>query len=203
MKELSKQFKENGYVICKNTIENKVLLDFLGVYAYNVARIKGCESNDKDVPNTPSFYGDFAMENLAFFIKPKLEQITGLSLLQTYTFFRVYKAGDAMFRHSDRPECEVSVSMTLRKNKDEEIWPIYIDNKEYKKKRGDESGGETPAFLDTGDALVYRGCECEHWRNEYTEGTKLAQLFMHYVDANGDKTHLKNDGRESIFSLYL
>jgi len=199
----TKQFKENGYVVCKNIIDNKQLLDFLGVYAYNLARIKGCESNDKDVPNTPSFYGDFAMENLSFFLKPKLEQITGLSLFQTYTFLRVYKGGDSMFKHVDRPACEISVSMTLRKNKDEQIWPIYINNKDYKDKNGDNSGKESPALLDTGDALVYRGCECEHWRNEYTEGTKLAQLFMHYVDADGDKTHLKNDGRESIFSLYL
>ena len=67
--------------------------------------------------------------------------------------------------------------MSLRKKG--KIWPIYINN--------------TDIMLEEGDAVLYRGCEVVHWREPYTEGTKLAQAFLHYVDANGPYTEWKND----------
>ena len=117
------------------------------------------------------------MENLSDFLLPKIESATGLKLLPTYTFFRVYKAGDILEKHRDRPSCEISISLCLRKKGN--IWPIYINN--------------TAIMLEEGDALIYKGCEVEHWREPYTEGTKLAQVFLHYVDANGPYTEWKND----------
>lgn len=201
--KLKKKFDENGYVICQDLIENNEMLDFIGVYAYNLARVCGTVSNDSDVPGSPSFYGDFVMENLGFFLQNKIEKITGTPLLQTYAFLRVYKYGDSLRAHIDRPACEISVTLCLRYPQNEKIYPIYIDNTKYKKSRNMENGGVSQANLEMGSALIYRGCECSHWRNKYTEGTKLAQVFLHYVDANGDSRQLKNDGRKDKFSLYL
>ena len=67
--------------------------------------------------------------------------------------------------------------MSLRKKGN--IWPIYINN--------------TAVMLEEGDAVLYKGCEVDHWREPYTEGTKQAQVFLHYVDANGPYTECKND----------
>ena len=63
--------------------------------------------------------------------------------------------------------------------KEGKIWPIFITN--------------TAVMLEEGDAVLYKGCEVEHWREPYTEGTKQAQVFLHYVDANGPYTEWKND----------
>ena len=174
-----KSFKDNGYLIIPKILSGE-LLDFMGIYAFNkarIARIDGTNLDDGDVPNTPAFYADMVMENLSDFLLPKIESATGMKLLPTYTYFRVYKAGDILKKHRDRPSCEISISMSLRKKGN--IWPIYINN--------------TDIMLEEGDAVLYKGCEVDHWREPYTEGTKLAQTFLHYVDANGPYTEWKND----------
>jgi hypothetical protein len=38
----------------------------------------------------------------------------------------------------------------------------------------------------------------EHWREKYTEGKWQAQVFLHYVDADGPHVNQKYDGRESL-----
>ena len=54
-------------------------------------------------------------------------------------------------------------------------------------------------MLEEGDAVLYKGCEVDHWREPYTEGTKLAQVFLHYVDANGPYTEWKNDKKPNKY----
>ena len=170
-------FKDNGYLIIPKILSGE-LLDFIGIYAYNRARIgDGAWMEDPQAPNTPSFSYDYVMENLSDFLLPKIESAAGMKLLPTYTFFRVYKSGDILEKHTDRPACEISISLCLRKKG--KIWPIYINN--------------TAVMLEEGDAVLYKGCEIDHWREPYTEGTKLAQVFLMYVDANGPHAEWKND----------
>ena len=42
----------------------------------------------------------------------------------------------------------------------------------------------TPIQLKPGDAIFYRGCKLEHWREPY-QGNNHAQVFLHYNDNNG------------------
>ena len=133
------------------------------------------------------------MANLQDYLLPRIEKATGLELYPTYTYFRVYKKGDELLKHKDRQSCEISMTVCLRYNLDEEIWPIFIENHEYKRIRELGKGNTAKARLQMGDAIVYHGCECEHWREPYTEGTKLAQVFIHYVDKNGPFADYKND----------
>jgi hypothetical protein len=44
-----------------------------------------------------------------------------------------------------------------------------------------------------GDGLFYRGCELIHWRDEYMEGQEQAQVFFHYVNANGPYRDLNSE----------
>jgi hypothetical protein len=52
--------------------------------------------------------------------------------------------------------------------------------------------------MQVGDAVLYRGMEVEHWREKYTEGQWQAQVFLHYVDADGPHADQKYDGRTSL-----
>ena len=74
--------------------------------------------------------------------------------------------------------------MTLKYNKTN--WSIKIEDREI--------------YLEPGDALIYKGREFPHWRDTYEgeEGSYLIQIFMHYVDAEGQFSHLKYDGRKGI-----
>ena len=46
--------------------------------------------------------------------------------------------------------------------------------------------------LNSGDALIYRGCEIKHWRGKFKHDTH-AQVFMHYVDKYGSCAWAKDD----------
>jgi hypothetical protein len=57
----------------------------------------------------------------------------------------------------------------------------------------DINGNELPIHMKPGDALIYRGCEIEHWREPFI-GNNHAQVFLHYNEKNGDY-NIINDGR--------
>ena len=156
---------------------------------------------DKQIPNTYSHYADMVMETLLMKVLPKMQQETGLQLIPTYSYARIYKRGDILRRHKDRPSCEISTTLNLGGNP----WPIFIDGTgannvidEYKNivKPGAPEG--TKVLLDVGDMLVYSGCELEHWREPF-DGNICGQVFLHYNHVNGpfaDKN--KFDGRPKL-----
>jgi len=129
---------------------------------------------DEHVPQTPCTYGDIEMERLLGRLGPKMEFFTGLRLLPTYSFARIYKHGDVLTPHRDRNACEISISLNLGQEPDTP-WPLWLRT---------HQGVDVPANLRPGDALIYRGIELAHWREAYP-GQKLAQVFLHYVDRDG------------------
>ena len=142
---------------------------------------------DKQIPNTYSHYADMVMETLLMKVLPKMQQETGLQLIPTYSYARIYKRGDILKRHKDRPSCEISTTLNLGGSS----WPIFIDGTgadnvvdEYKNiiKPGAPEG--TKVLLDVGDMLVYSGCELEHWREPFP-GQECGQVFLHYNHRNG------------------
>jgi hypothetical protein len=141
--------------------------------------------NDEQVPNTYSHYSDIAMETLLLAVQPIMEKQTGLKLIPTYSYARIYKKGDVLHRHKDRFSCEISTTLNLGGDK----WPIYIE-KDPKKGGVVEGKGyitdNTKGIkvdLKPGDMLVYRGNMLEHWREEF-KGTDCGQVFLHYNNAS-------------------
>ena len=153
---------------------------------------------DKQVPNTYSHYGDFAMETLMMKVLPVMQKETNLNLIPTYSYARLYKKGDILKRHKDRPSCEISTTLNLGGDP----WPIFIDgtgadnviNEERNLIKPNAPEG-TKVLLEVGDMLVYSGCELEHWRESF-EGNTCGQVFLHYNHINGPFAEKnKFDGR--------
>ena len=152
------------------------LLDFLGIYAFNKATLPDAIPTkelhgfvDEQIPDTPSWHDDLAMKNLMCYLTPDMEKHTGESLIPTYSYLRVYKKGDVLKRHIDRNSCQFSVTLTLMREPNDDIWPIYL-----------ETNGIYKVDLEAGDGLIYRGTVSPHWRDKF-EGSRLAQVFLHYV----------------------
>jgi len=142
---------------------------------------------DTQVPNTYSIYADHAMETLMMKVRPKMMEETGLQLIPTYSYARLYKKGDILHRHKDRPSCEISCTLNLGGDP----WPIFIDGTgadtvidEYKNIIKPDAPEGTKVLLEVGDMLVYSGCELEHWREPF-EGNTCGQVFLHYNHVNG------------------
>jgi hypothetical protein len=60
-----------------------------------------------------SDYGDPAFDGLLEYLRPRVQDQCGLRLLPTYSYFRMYKHGDVLRRHRDRPACEISVTLNI------------------------------------------------------------------------------------------
>jgi hypothetical protein len=142
---------------------------------------------DQQVPNTYSHYADMVMETLLVKMLPVMASETGLDLVPTYSYARIYKHGDILKRHKDRPSCEISTTLNLGGDP----WPIYIDGTgadnvidEQRNIIKPNAPEGTKVLLEVGDMLVYSGCELEHWREPF-KGQVCGQVFLHYNHRNG------------------
>ena len=56
---------------------------------------------DDQIPNTYSIYGDPAFDTLLMKVLPIMKRETGLEVVPTYSYARLYKHGDELKRHKD------------------------------------------------------------------------------------------------------
>lgn len=177
-------FKDDGYCIVKNAV-SKELRDFITQYVF-FDDIQNYSAGD-NLSTASSKYADPAMESVLLLLKDQVEIATGLTLDPTYSYHRIYRQGDTLKKHVDRPSCEISCSVCFNYNYDNYDWPIFMEG--------------SPAILEPGDMIVYRGTELEHWRDALNIKDKDAwhiQGFFHYVDVNGPYKEFKWDKRKSI-----
>ena len=182
-------FKEKKYTVIKKAISFE-----LANFAYNYLLLKReavswmHKNNyiseftpgfgtwkDKQIPNTYSIYSDMFMETLMMKVLPVMQQHTEMNLIPCYTYTRIYKKGDILKRHKDRPSCEISTTLHLGG----EPWPIFLDPT-----GADNAPTGISINLKVGDMLVYSGCDLEHWREPF-EGDNCAQVFLHYNNIDG------------------
>ena len=113
---------------------------------------------DQQIPNTYSHYADPVMETLLMKVLPVMKQETGLELIPTYSYARLYKKGDILKRHKDRPSCEISTTVNLGGDP----WSIFIDGSgadtvidEHNQIHKPNAPEGTEVLLGVGDMLVY------------------------------------------------
>ena len=63
------------------------------------------------------------METLLVKTIAVMQKKTGLKLVPTYSYTRLYRKGNILRRHKDRPSCEISTTLNLGGDN----WPIFID----------------------------------------------------------------------------
>ena len=143
--------------------------------------------HDKQVPGSYAKYADRLMETLHIKTIPVMKAKTNLDLIPTYSYTRLYRTGNILNRHKDRPSCEISTTLNLGGDS----WPIFIDptgaDNVIKEYEGIIKPGATKGIkvdLKPGDMLIYSGCELEHWREPF-QGKLCGQVFLHYNHANG------------------
>ena len=111
-REARSRLAKSRYVLLRNLLPGS-LRCFLYEYALKAARSGKLQRGDPNMPGTPYCYADPFMESLLEMLRPRIEAESGCKLHPTYSYFRVYKDGDVLKRHQDRPSCEVSVTVSL------------------------------------------------------------------------------------------
>ena len=163
-------FEQNQYVVLEGALD-KVKCEQFTQHMFDLHE-QGNLTKDDQCPQSDAIYGDPLFDKLlAEFAKP-IGNNVGRELIPTYTYARIYRPGEILKKHKDRPSCEISATLTL--GFDAKFnWPIYFNEEK-----------EIPVTLEPGDLAVYKGCEICHWRKPF-KGNWHVQLFLHYVDSNG------------------
>jgi hypothetical protein len=183
-----KEKEEWSYKIIRNVISSEYL-NLLDMYFYKRREIlktmlesKYCSAEENVFgaigdgqpgvkSDTFSIYGDVMTEMLMENLKDFMEKETNMSLVPSYGYMRIYQKGDGLSPHFDRPSCEISTTINISGD----MWPIFL-------KLDEET--TIKAELEPGDLLIYKGCEQEHWREEF-KGDEAKQVFLHYNNVNG------------------
>lgn len=127
---------------------------------------------DPQAPNSSSIYNYLPALELLANKTSHVSEIVGETVLPTYVYSRIYRDESVLTKHTDRPSCEISVTLHLGGDKP---WPIWIETPE-KEQRS--------VTLNPGDGMLYLGCVAPHWRNKF-EGSEYTQFFLHYVRSRG------------------
>jgi len=142
---------------------------------------------EKQVNGSLSRYNFPPYKEMYYMIKKEVERILDIDLHPTYYFERFYFVGQELKKHTDRPACEISVTLQISTNR-KDPWSIWFEKPD---------GTESFVNMKNGDAVIYKGCERKHWReplqsryNRFQrifkeDDTYHHQIFLHYVNANG------------------
>lgn len=182
------EFKTKKYVHLKNVLDEqscKNLTEYLKDLVNKQQTIQ-----DSQCPKSQAVHGAEQFDMLLEALTPYFEEKSGLKLYPTYSYARLYnQKSEELKNHKDRPACEISATLTL--GFEGNVWSIYMGDYE-------DKTNSSKIDMAIGDAVMYRGCDKWHWREPYVEGQWQAQVFLHYVDANGPHAEWKYDKRESL-----
>jgi hypothetical protein len=177
--ELQITFAYKRYVVLHSLLPQGAWQE-LGMHALETASSGSVRWGDSQVAGCPCAYGDPRMESELVRLVPEIEAIAGEKVFPTYSYFRVYLQAASLKRHTDREACELSVTVCLGGDP----WALWIEGPH----------GRSRITLHPGDAVLYRGIECPHWRNAF-KGRSAIQLFLHYVTRSGPCAAWKFDKR--------
>jgi hypothetical protein len=178
-------FKKNKYVVMRQALSQE-----MAWFCYNYFQMKRRTAetlfktsylsnfaedwghwHDSQAPETYSHYADMCMETLLHLLKPGMEKMTKLKLIETYSYARIYKRDDVLLKHTDRKACAVSATLHLG---GDILWPLFLKTAKNK---------TVKVILKPGDMLIYDGCDLPHWRDSF-QGSNCVQVFLHYNKLN-------------------
>lgn len=202
-----KQFNENGYVYLPGFLDlescdklTQTLKDLV---------VSGQTHKDDQSPLSEAVYASEVLDSLLEQLLPHFEQASGKKLYPTYSYARLYKKGDSLKPHTDRPSCEISATLTM--GFDNKPWAIFVAEEAKEEDQINKTGEKitltsgndiylnkiSKIDMQVGDAVLYHGMQNVHWRETF-EGEWQAQVFLHYVDANGPNADWLFDKKEKL-----
>ncbi len=197
---LSKSFQSDGHAILRGAAPADMARNFLSVIHGSMIRDpKGLKKFELTEPRVNEkagyeFYGPRLPSVMTFHwgLTSHIAAIVGKRIVPSFSFFRVYMAGDRLLVHTDRPSCEYALSLSLGYG-DGVVWPLELGEKSYDyaeiaDRPKEETFGEDAyrtVMLDPGDALLYRGVNLRHGRMQPNPNRWSAHLFLFWVDVDG------------------
>jgi hypothetical protein len=172
----SPKFRESGYVPLGHLIHPFNLAALRRYYRHAIRR-GGIRLGDEQSSRRYVAHNEAVARFFHHQIANAVSAIVGEAVKPSYVYFGSYLSGAELKKHTDRQQCEFSVTLCLDFSPEPELatsWPIRLDTLE----------GPVKVYQALGDGLVYRGTKVPHYRHVLAEGYTSTSIFFHYVPAD-------------------
>jgi hypothetical protein len=169
-------FREHGYAPLGRLI-HPFNLAALRRYYRHAIRIGAIRLGDEQSSRRYFAHNESVARFFHHQIANAVSAIAGGAVKPSYVYFGSYLSGAELKKHTDRAQCEISVTLCLDFSPEPELatsWPIRLDTPE----------GPVKVYQALGDGLVYRGTRVPHYRHVLGEGCTSTSIFFHYVLAD-------------------
>jgi hypothetical protein len=195
-------YAADGYELLSGLVQTDIAGAYLRILKRAIDRAGQAPIEDPSPVLTKKTYEIYAQQftpMLTFLwgLTPAIRKVTGLDLVPTYAYTRVYQKGDVLRVHTDREACEHSLSLTLGYS-DGLRWPLDMGRDRHE--RGfpmqDTFGGlpHVSLRMNAGDAVLYKGFYHAHGRLTPNPNRWSAHMFLHWVDRKGPFADQAFDG---------
>ncbi len=176
IRKASPLFREKGYAPLGDLIHPFHLAALRRYYRYLI-RTGAIRLGDGQSPRRYVAYNEPVARFFHYDIAATLSAVAGQVLKPSYVYMASYLSGAELKKHTDREQCEFSVTLCLDFTPEpalETPWPIRLDT----------PTGKLTAYQALGDGLAYRGTRLPHYRDVLREGQTSTSIFFHYVAAD-------------------
>lgn len=166
-------FREKGYAPLSGLI-HPFHVAALRRYYRHLIRSGAIRLGDGQSPRRYVAYNDPVARFFHQQIAATLSALAGEPLKPSYVYIASYLSGAELKKHTDREQCEFSVTLCLDFSPEPELetpWPIHLDT----------CNGTVTVHQALGDGLAYRGTRLPHYRSQLDEGHTSTSIFFHYV----------------------
>lgn len=166
-----------------NNVFNSDLLDLFKKYYQETIQQKVWALGDKQ-SNRYKAHNEPMSRFLHYECLPLIERITGTSMKPTYTYLSAYVKGADLPPHTDRPDCEYTVSFIVDKPEGSN-WNIYVHKPQQAVKHKGRYDEKPPleeceaVDCEAGGLMLFQGTDHIHFREELEEDYYNV-LLLHY-----------------------
>jgi hypothetical protein len=169
----SPRFREKGYAPLAELIHPFHVAALRRYYRYLI-RTGAIRLGDGQSPRRYVAYNEPVARFFHRDIATTLSAVAGEPLKPSYVYMASYLSGAVLKKHTDREQCEFSVTLCLDFSPEpalETPWPIRLD----------APTSTVTVYQALGDGLAYRGTRLPHYRSALREGQTSTSIFFHYV----------------------
>ena len=174
LEEASKQLVTRRFAVVPSLIPSH-LVSAIGLY-YRQCLAKGFIRLSDGNPNQYAAHREPLAEWIHQLVAEELRPAFPVPVKPSYSYLCVYQGGAKLDRHTDRPQCEFTVSLCVDASAGGERWPLYVESPV------DEALVEVR--LRIGDAIIFKGRELPHFRRDLPQGENFTSILFHFVETS-------------------
>ncbi len=167
------QFRERGYAPIAELIHPFQIAALRRYFRHRI-RTGGMILGDGQSPRRYVAHNESVARFFHHQLTPMVAAVAGEAVKPSYVYAASYQGGAKLERHTDREQCEFSITFCLDYSPEPALatgWPLQLHTRP----------GMVTVYQAIGDALLYRGRELPHSRATLRPGQTSTSIFFHYV----------------------